>query len=284
VSRSQFQSTVRWPLVGVGVRHQPGLFTVVDDTTSAADAHRFASLEAETPARCPPGCREQPAAARQRMPRPPMTRTSTAAGRAVVWSQRYRPRLDGVRRRDHGYLTVDWNWLLDPPDVDQGWPARAGSWPNEIGHLFHAPMKGSCHPAAQNRSAGRCSPRRPRLRCSGLSQPQLHEDQPKSVQCLMRFAGTEGSFICQATRFHWGWVETDGDGTTGCASMTFIALTTDADAQDSLQTQFGPVSPWSASIGGCGGHPRVTTTLPGRLTLVWPRAPLTETRWLVWTH
>jgi hypothetical protein len=43
---------------------------------------------------------------------------------------------------DHGYLTVDWNWLLDTTRSGSGWPTRAGSWPHEIGHLFHAPMKG----------------------------------------------------------------------------------------------------------------------------------------------
>src|SRR4051812_46579404 len=47
---------------------------------------------------------------------------------------------------DHGYRTVDWNWLLDTTRSGSG-PANAGRvLAHEIGHLFHAPMKGHAQP------------------------------------------------------------------------------------------------------------------------------------------
>jgi hypothetical protein len=47
---------------------------------------------------------------------------------------------------DHGYLTVDWNWLLDTTRSGSGLANAGRVLAHEIGYLFHAPMKGHAQP------------------------------------------------------------------------------------------------------------------------------------------
>src|SRR5882724_9215931 len=115
---------------------------------------------------------------------------------------------------DHGYLTVDWNWLLDTTRRGSGLASAGRVLAHETGHLFHAPDEGVMPNPAGGEPIGGHVLTPDGHGYGALDFPNLNcmRTNPKSVQCLMRFAGTEGSFICQATRFHWGWVDTDGDG------------------------------------------------------------------------
>jgi hypothetical protein len=60
---------------------------------------------------------------------------------------------------DHGCLTVDWNWLLDPTRSGSGLANVGRVLAHEIGTCSTLPVKGSCPtPPAENRSVGTCSP------------------------------------------------------------------------------------------------------------------------------
>jgi hypothetical protein len=102
------------------------------------------------------------------------------------------------------YVVLDWGWIQDTARGGKGFGFLAHIVAHEVGHSFDAPDEYAGCTLLRSDGSGWGSLNFPNFNCVDINPSA-------SVTCLMR-RGRDVEFVCEATRVHWGWVDSNQDG------------------------------------------------------------------------
>jgi hypothetical protein len=121
----------------------------------------------------------------------------------VVFATRYPLGTQAYAGDLEPYVVLDWGWIQDTGRGGKGFGRLAHIVAHEVGHAFDAPDEYAGCTLLRPDGTGWGALNFPNFNCVDVN--------PTSVRCLMRL-GRDVEFACQATRVHWGWVDSNQDG------------------------------------------------------------------------
>lgn len=122
----------------------------------------------------------------------------------VIFITRYPQFTQAYADEEDPYVVIDWDWIQEPSRGGKGFGFLGHVVAHEVGHAFDAPDEYSPCTLLKPDNTGYGSLNFENFNCVDVN--------PASVTCLMK-RGRDVEFACDSTRVHWGWVDSNGDGT-----------------------------------------------------------------------
>jgi hypothetical protein len=185
-----FQTKVRRVGLTVPAAHLPLLAQNLDEADAREDVWRGAAQEQLGH---PPGMDGLRS----------MVAEGTLDHSVVVFATKYPLGTQAYASELEPYVVLDWDWIQEPSRGGKGFGFLAHIVAHEVGHTFDAPDEYAGCTALRPDGSGWGSLNFPNFNCVDIN--------PASVTCLMK-RGRDVEFACDATRVHWGWVDSNQDG------------------------------------------------------------------------